>query len=134
MLAELSSSVGLSVFESELSAQASVQSFLKTEQGNRLRNKNSELRKDLRQWEEQYSWQIGTQAGANSQPLEEKSATSRRLNFADGDAEDEEEEDDECTPPPPRAPETREPPQRAQPETPNRKPQREEGESLGYST
>ena len=126
----------MSVFQAELSAHASVQSLLATEQTvvTRLRNKNSEQRKNLRQWEEQYSWQIGTQAGANSQPLEEKSAISCRLNFADGDAEDEEEEEDEIIPQHPRAPEAREPPQQAQPETPNRLPQREEGASPGYST
>ena len=43
LLAELSSNIGLSVFEAELSAHASVQSRLATEQtvGTRLRNKNS---------------------------------------------------------------------------------------------
>ena len=77
----------------------------------------------------------GAVRAANSRPLEEKSAApSRRLNFAEGEAEEEEEEDAESTPRPPHAPETRVPPQPASHETPNRVPQREGGASPGYST
>ena len=101
---ELASSVGSSVFVAEQSTRSSVQSLLTTEQAmvSKLRDNNSELRRELREWEEQYDWQAGATAGANGQPLEPKSAAPRRLDFEGVDAE-EAEEDAQRAPRQPRA-------------------------------
>jgi hypothetical protein len=53
-----------------------------------LRDKNSELRRELRQWEKQHGWQAGTSAGANDQPLDPKSPAPCRLEIAGVDAEE----------------------------------------------
>ena len=137
MRAELVGSVGLSAFQAEQSARATVQALLVTEQTvvTKLREKNSELRKELRQWEQQYDHQNGDPAAA-SQPQEEiPAAPNRRLDFAaEDDDEDEEDEGAESTYQHlPRGFAAQQAPG-AQPHTPNRQPQRlDEGASPHYS-
>ncbi len=87
---ELASSVGLSVLVAAQPARLSVQSCLKAEQEmvSKLKGMNCKLRKELHESEDQFEWQRGTTAGANSRPCDLKSAAPRRLVFETAKAEE----------------------------------------------
>ena len=68
----------------------SVQAEFVTEQTkvSELKSEYAAAKAQLREWDEQYDWQIRTGAGSNDEPPEEKQSTARRLLQPEGSGEE----------------------------------------------